>query len=145
MALTKATLVKDVYGQPWRFASVDLMRAFDYSTYTGDKVYLESYHLGIGLGSGLFLVSKGTTEVEDGGSVIVANDGTRLLRIFDGEIFADMWALCPAPLTIVFQLSRQHMHMPLLSYSNCMWVAVLIRSQVIKSGYQPNTGRYICY
>lgn len=96
MALTKATLVKDVYGQPWRFASVDLMRAFDYRTYTGDSVYLESYHLGVGLGSGLFLVSKGTTEVEDGGSVIVANDGTRLLRIFDSEIFADMWGAMPS-------------------------------------------------
>lgn len=96
MALTKATLVKDVYGQPWRFASVDLMRDFDYSTYTGDKVYLESYHLGVGLGSGLFIVSKGTAEEGDGGAVIVANDGTRLIRIFDGEIFADMWGAMPS-------------------------------------------------
>jgi hypothetical protein len=96
MALTEATLVRDVKGQPWRFSSVEEMKAFSYNSYTGDTVFLESWHEGVGLGSGLFKVSKGSEEPDDGGSVIVANDGTRLLRIFDGGIYADMWGAYPS-------------------------------------------------
>lgn len=96
MALVKATFVKDVDGQPWRFSSVAKMKAFNYSCYLGSSVFLESWHEGAGLGSGLFKVSKGTTEVGDDGSVIVADDGTRLIRVFDGPIFADMWGALPS-------------------------------------------------
>lgn len=97
MALIKATFVKDVDGQPLRFSSLAKMKAFNYGCYLGSSVFLESWHEGVGLGSGLFKVSKGSTEAGDDGSVVVANDGTRLIRVFDGLIFADMWGAMPSP------------------------------------------------
>lgn len=95
MALTNATLVRDVEGQPLRFPSVQALKEFNFKSYTGKTIFLESWHEGYGLGSGEFKIDTLSQVEGDDGYVIVANDGTRLHRIIRGPVYADMWGAIP--------------------------------------------------
>lgn len=94
MALV-ATVKAEGYGVDYpQFDSMAKLKAFPH-TKNGQIVNLLAWHEGTGLGGGLFKVDTGSTAAGNDGTVVVAANGTRLLRIVNGPIWADMFGALP--------------------------------------------------
>lgn len=77
-----------------QFSSMAKLKAFPHSE-DGQLVRLLSWHEGVGLGGGLFKVSTSSTAAGNDGTVVVASNGVRLLRVVNGPIWADMFGALP--------------------------------------------------
>ncbi|UQT02955.1 amylovoran biosynthesis protein [Serratia phage vB_SmaS-Totoro] len=72
-------------------------------TYDNEVVSVDSYRTGKGIGGGKFaFIKSDKTSVDDGGAVIVGNDGSRWKRVFDdaGTINPIYWGAVPNDDTI---------------------------------------------
>ncbi len=80
------------YSSPYVTSTITSLRAINYSVIaTGTQVSVSQYATAGDGGGGLFRVDKSdTTTADNGGTVIVANDGTRLKRI-DTVIVNALW------------------------------------------------------